>query len=114
MVRLKNRYLLVDVSWKDDKLDESFMKHFSPYSGCAVVRCATSELDKVVGSMALMTDVRQRAAAVRVLRVSGTLAACKAAALEHSAARLARARLGKQQQQAAAAAAQQQLAAMEL
>ncbi|PNH03358.1 hypothetical protein TSOC_010574 [Tetrabaena socialis] len=51
---------------------------------------------KVVTCMALLTELKQRAAAVRVLRVSGTLARCKEAAVAHSAFKLQQAKLGKQ------------------
>ncbi|GFR39911.1 hypothetical protein Agub_g417 [Astrephomene gubernaculifera] len=143
MVRLKNRYLLLEISWKDGKLDESYndnvllqalrdsvalnfgdfglgsnlsslqVKYYSPYTDVGIVRCATAEHERVVAALALMTDVRQRPAAVRVLRVAGTLATCKEAAVARSAEKLLRTRLGRQHQ-ANAEQLHQQVSALEL
>ncbi|PNW88361.1 hypothetical protein CHLRE_01g026100v5 [Chlamydomonas reinhardtii] len=130
MVRLKNRYLLVEVDYKDNKLDESFnelailtairesvavnfgdyglgcnlsslqVKYYSPFTGTCIVRCATSENERVVTSLALMTEVKGRPAALRLLRIAGTLGACKDAAAAHSAARLPQLKLAPRQQAA--------------
>ncbi|GLC39461.1 hypothetical protein PLESTF_000833500 [Pleodorina starrii] len=147
MVRLKNRYLVVEVTWKDGKIDDSCtdqlllqairdsvaqnfgdhglgssvaslqVKYFSPYTGLAIVRCATAEHEKVITALTFTSEVKQRPAAVRLLRLSGTLAAGKEAALQLSAARLqgavAAPKLSKQQL-AAAEQLHRQLPSVEL
>ncbi|KAG2449092.1 hypothetical protein HYH02_005840 [Chlamydomonas schloesseri] len=131
MVRLKNRYLLVEVHYKDGKLDESYnelavltairdavavnfgdyglgcnlsslqVKFYSPFTGTCIVRCATSENERVITSLALMTEVKGRPAALRLLRIAGTLDACKDAARAHSAGALPQLKLAPRQRQAA-------------
>ncbi|KAG2487526.1 hypothetical protein HYH03_013807 [Edaphochlamys debaryana] len=145
MVRLKNRYLLVEVAWRDGKVDDSFgdtallqairegvavnfgdfgagtnlaslaVRYYSPYTETAIVRCATAELERIMTSLALTTELKQRGAQLRVLQVAGTLAGVKRAALEHSCGRLAAgtSRLGRQHL-ASAEALHRQLPALEL
>ncbi len=47
------------------------MRFYSPYTGTAVVRCATAECDRVVASAALLTSLQQRSACVATLRIAG-------------------------------------------
>ncbi|GLI70034.1 hypothetical protein VaNZ11_014772 [Volvox africanus] len=119
MVRFKNRYLLAEVAWNGGTIDASYneqmllqalrenlsqnfgdyglgtnlagllVKYFNPYTGLAIVRCGTSEVQRVVTALAFTTKIKQRSACVRVLRVTGALSACKDAAMRLSETRLA-------------------------
>lgn len=126
MVRFKNRWLLVDVAWRDGSVDTTMnamtvlnavrdsvvanfgdsglgtcltslqVRYYSPYTNTCVIRVATAEVDKVVSSLAMMRDLRQRRVAMRLVRVAGNLVRCRKAAMAHSAEQLRRGRFSAQ------------------
>mmetsp|Transcript_9888 Transcript_9888/g.32075 ORF Transcript_9888/g.32075 Transcript_9888/m.32075 type:complete len:150 (-) Transcript_9888:68-517(-) len=118
MVRFKNRYLLLELVWKDGKVDDTLggaqllkiirdsvqvnfgddgmgsvaasmqVKYINPLTGLCVLRCGRESYREVWGAATLVTEVRGRVAALRVLHVGGTLRSCQAAALKHDLAAL--------------------------
>ncbi|KAL4433886.1 hypothetical protein ABPG75_000327 [Micractinium tetrahymenae] len=131
MVRFKNRYLLFEVCWKDGRFDDSIteaillaafrdslqqnfgdyglgcalasfqVKYYNPVSSLCIVRCSRDEYRQVWVSLCLLTEVRHRAVLLRLLHLTGTVAACQKAARVAHVAAIAGRRLPAQQARAA-------------
>ncbi|KAL4419534.1 hypothetical protein ABPG77_005765 [Micractinium sp. CCAP 211/92] len=131
MVRFKNRYMLFEVCWKDGRYDDTIteaallatfrdslqqnfgdfglgcalasfqVKYYNPVSNLCIVRCSRDEYRQVWATLCLLTEVHHRAVLLRLLRLTGTVAACqKATRVAHAAATAGR-RLPAQQARAA-------------
>lgn len=141
MVRFKNRYMLFEVCWKDGRFDDTIteaallatfrdslqqnfgdyglgcalasfqVKYYNPVSNLCIVRCSRDEYRQVWASLCLLTELRHRAVRLRLLRLTGTVASCQAAARVAHAAATAGRRLPVQQARAAEEA-EARLAAM--
>ena len=118
MVRFKNAYAVCGVEWKGGRAAEppgeaavlaglreavggAFgvaglaraqgalqVKYFEARSGIFVLRCDRAEFRRVWAAAALLTELCRTTCAVHVLRRSGSLRACKAAARSELTARL--------------------------
>ncbi|EFJ43495.1 hypothetical protein VOLCADRAFT_96377 [Volvox carteri f. nagariensis] len=63
---------------------ESVAQNFGDYGMGTNIASLQAERERVITSLALMTQIKQRPASVRVLRLAGTLATCRDAALQLS------------------------------
>eukprot|EP00884_Botryococcus_braunii_P009564 jgi/Botrbrau1/18609/Bobra.0367s0049.1 len=112
MVRFKNRHLIVQLIWKDGKIDTSIdekiiltalrksivtnfgdvgggltnaslrVGFYSPLSNVCLIRCGRDHKRQVIAALAFITAIAYRAVLVRLLRVCGTLTNCKRMALD--------------------------------
>lgn len=103
MVRLKNRYLVFQVTWKDGRVDtgqsESTLlksiregmvslfgqvalasamascqvKYYNPYTGCVLVRCRRDEYRHVWAVVTCIREIQNRVCRFRMHRVSGNV-----------------------------------------
>mmetsp|Transcript_31671 Transcript_31671/g.69216 ORF Transcript_31671/g.69216 Transcript_31671/m.69216 type:complete len:146 (-) Transcript_31671:458-895(-) len=113
MVRFKNRYLVLELIWKDSKTNEPLderalvnvfresvqlnfgdhglgqcygslqVKYMSPLTNTCVVRCSRDHYQQVWCAITLLTEINQRPVLLRLLKLSGTIRECRQAALEH-------------------------------
>mgnify|MGYP001224471313 FL=1 len=112
MVRFKNRYLLCEFNWHDERVDETLtelavvsvfrnefalnfgdvgsgafmgsvnVKYWNPVCGIAVVRVGRDIYRKLWASMTLLREIKGRSVAVRVLHVGSTLRSSQNASIE--------------------------------
>mmetsp|Transcript_2310 Transcript_2310/g.6753 ORF Transcript_2310/g.6753 Transcript_2310/m.6753 type:complete len:142 (+) Transcript_2310:288-713(+) len=114
MVRFKNRYLLLEVLWKDGKVDtgidkqemltalrlsmrENFgfhglgsvltslqVKYFNPTTNLLILRCDRDQTRKVWCSATLLTQIQHRTMMMRLVHQGGTLKSCQEAAIKYN------------------------------
>ncbi|KAK9915984.1 hypothetical protein WJX75_006970 [Coccomyxa subellipsoidea] len=143
MVRFKNRVLLVELIWKDGRIDETLteaniqsvlresialnfgdyglgiclasqqVKYYNPLTNLCIVRCGREQYKGVLASMTTITTFRYRTVMMHLLHNGGTLASCQRAAIDHNRAVLQNMRL-TQAQQKLANEAEEKLQALEL
>lgn len=136
MVRYHNRYMLFEMFWKDGKFDDSIseavllgafrdniqqcfgdhglgsalasfqVKFYNPVSNLCIVRCSRDEHREIWAALTLLTEIRHRVVALRMLHLTGALASCREAAATCHAAAVADRRLTNQQAKLAEEAAE--------
>ncbi|KAK9819175.1 hypothetical protein WJX81_006362 [Elliptochloris bilobata] len=130
-MRFKNRYLLLELVWKDARADDALLeptllacfrqsiwtcfgdhglglalaslqvKFHSALTGLCIVRCSRDQHRQVWGALSTITEIRHRTVLLRLLHLGGTLASCQRTALAHSRASLAALQLTAQQARSA-------------
>lgn len=114
MVRFKNRYILYEVIWKDNKADESIneagllnvfrdslalnfgdhgvarsamslsVKYYNPVTSLCMVRCGTEEYRQVWCALSMINDISNRRVMLHFLHLGGTLRTCQQAAVDYN------------------------------
>ncbi|KAJ3043210.1 RNA-binding protein pop5 [Rhizophlyctis rosea] len=112
MVRFKNRYILIEVTWDDGRILESLderaikkalkesietnfgdygdgivagslsVKYFSPFTNVAILRVARDHLQMVWAAITFITSIQKRSCIVRVVHVSGTIRSVQKVAIQ--------------------------------
>lgn len=113
MVRLKNRYLLVELVWGDGKIDESLnskailhliqqqlrtnfgdwgfaltqlslqVKYFNSITNTCIVRVARDQQKILWNCLTLIREYRNRPLTIRILHIGGTIRACQKMAIKY-------------------------------
>lgn len=119
MVRFKNRYLLFEIDWEDEKVDKELtlgvlyacfrasvetnfgemglaamtslsLKYFDPISSFGIVRVSRDHYRWLWASLTFTRVIHKRVCAVRVLHTAGTLRSAQRRAIRHHKSRLVR------------------------
>mmetsp|Transcript_26598 Transcript_26598/g.44536 ORF Transcript_26598/g.44536 Transcript_26598/m.44536 type:complete len:146 (+) Transcript_26598:255-692(+) len=113
MVRFKNRYLVLELVWKESKTNEPLderallsvfreslqlnfgdhglgqcfgslqVKYMSPLTNTCVVRCSRDYHQQVWCAITLITEINKRPVLLRLLKLSGTIQECREATMDH-------------------------------
>ena len=113
MVRFKNRYLLCEVRYADDRTDAGFtekdlydvvrdsialnfgdlgsgqlsvslgVKYWNPITGLAILRIARDDIRTLWAAVGLITHIKGRRGKLAVLHCSGTIRKCESNAVMH-------------------------------
>mmetsp|Transcript_682 Transcript_682/g.1723 ORF Transcript_682/g.1723 Transcript_682/m.1723 type:complete len:142 (-) Transcript_682:33-458(-) len=114
MVRFKNRYLLMEVIWKDGKVDKTLdnqqmtgifrdamlenfgtlglgsvlaslqVKYYNPVTNLLLIRCSRDSVSQVWACATLLRAVNHRTMLVRMVHQGGTLRCCQEAAVKYN------------------------------
>ncbi|KAK9809091.1 hypothetical protein WJX72_009257 [[Myrmecia] bisecta] len=143
MVRFKNRYFLLEVVWKEGKVDESLdevgvlkelrdsiqenfgdfgaaqamasvlVKYYNPLTSLCILRCSREQLRQVWCAASLITQIRRRTVLIQMIKLAGTLQSCQRAAVQYNQNLMKQLRLSRLQQ-ATASDAHYQLVDLQL
>uniref|UniRef100_A0A7S1X7C3 Ribonuclease P/MRP protein subunit POP5 n=1 Tax=Tetraselmis chuii TaxID=63592 RepID=A0A7S1X7C3_9CHLO len=114
MVRFKNRYLLMEMIWKDGKIDKTIdnqqmlfilrdamlenfgthgagsvlsslqVKYYNPVTSLLIIRCSRDSMREVWCCATLLSSVRHRTVLIRMVHHGGTLTSCQEVAVKYS------------------------------
>ncbi|KAK3246965.1 hypothetical protein CYMTET_43521 [Cymbomonas tetramitiformis] len=114
MVRFKNRYLLLEVVWKDGKSDSTVgedqllsafreslglnfgdvgrgvaaqslqVKYFNPLTNLCIIRCSRDSYRQVWCAITLISEIRKRTVMLRMIHLGGSVRTCQTSALKYN------------------------------
>lgn len=127
MVRFKNRYILYEVIWKDNRADESLneaslltvfrdslatnfgdhglassamsltVKYYNPVTNLCMLRCGFQEYRQVWCALSMISEINNRRVMLHFLHLGGTLKTCQQATIGYNKHLLQDAHLTQQQ-----------------